>query len=118
MSNIVIDENISAGSPTINGRRLTVFNVVSKIYYENNLESALKDHQISFKIAKEAVDYCRNLKCQEDDKLINFCSGCILRTLQEKWDFNKNEYSEVNFNAKGQNVSISIGKEIVFLGNL
>jgi uncharacterized protein (DUF433 family) len=100
MNSIVIDERISSGSPTIRGRRLTVYNVVSKIYYEDSLESVMKDYEISLIEVKEAVSYCSELLCQRDSRLHKFCSGCILRTLQESWNFEKSDYDQINLDRK------------------
>lgn len=66
MDNIVINPLISAGAPTIRGRRLTVHNVVTKIYYEDSLKTALEDYEITLDEAKDAVNYCSKLKCQEE----------------------------------------------------
>jgi len=118
MSSIVIDKNISSGSPTIKDRRLTVFNVVSKIYYESNLQIALEDYEISLETATNAVDYCSSLSCQEDKELIKFCSGCILRTLQDGWNFNKNDYTEILCNNFSDNISISKDGNQIFLGSI
>jgi uncharacterized protein (DUF433 family) len=118
MKNIVVNKGISSGAPIINGSRLTIFNVVSKIFYEDNLEIALDDYEISIDIAKEAVKYCKNLDCQKDNKLIKFCSGCILRTLQDGWDFKKENCKEFFFDEGNQTVSITKDGDRIFLGSL
>lgn len=72
MNNINIVEGILSGAPTIVGTRLTVFNVVSNIYYEDSLEVALEEYELDLRIAREAVNYCSNLICQADKRLIKF----------------------------------------------
>lgn len=118
MKNIVINKQISSGAPTIQGRRLTVYNVVTKIYYEDSLKTALEDSEISIDEAKDAVNYCSSLKCQEDPDLIKFCSGCILRTLQDEWNFNKEYYRE--FYDKGSDSKFTISKDgnQIFIGTI
>ena len=118
MKNIIFDENICSGAPTIRNRRLTVFNIVSKIFYEINLETALQDFEISIEIAKEAVSYCRNLDCQKDRNLIKFCSGCILRTLQEGWHFDKSNYDEIHYDSLQDSISIDINGQQIFIGSI
>lgn len=118
MNYIVIDSAISSGAPIIKGRRITVFNIVSKIYYEQSLDVALDDYDISISIAKQAVEYCSNLICQQDTSLIKFCSGCILRTLQDGWDFKKRNYNEINYDAGTKSITISKDGNEIFLGSI
>jgi uncharacterized protein (DUF433 family) len=117
MNSVIINENISSGAPTIRGRRLTVLNVVSKIYYEDSLEAALEDYEITLDEAKDAISYCSSLKCQEDTKLIKFCSGCILRTLQEKWKFDRGNYSEFHCEVSNNVITVSKDGNELFLGS-
>lgn len=116
MEYIVINKEIASGSPTVKGRRLTVFNVVSKIYYENTLETALEDYDISIDVAKDAVQYCSSLRCQNDPDLIKFCSGCVLRTLQDGWSFKPEDYNSILANQN--TISISKKGQEIFLGSL
>ena len=116
MNSVLINEHISSGAPTIQGRRLTVMNVVSKIYYEESLEAALEDYEITLDQARDAIDYCSSLKCQEDPKLIKFCSGCILRTLQEKWEFDKGNYREFHYELSNDIITVSKDGNELFLG--
>jgi uncharacterized protein (DUF433 family) len=56
----------SHGAPTIKGRRLTVYSVITKIYYEDSLKTALEDFESTLDEAKGAVNYCRTLKTKID----------------------------------------------------
>lgn len=116
MNNIVIVEGILSGAPTVRGRRLSVFNVVAKIYYERCLKEALEDYEISLDIAKDAISYCKNMDCQTDSYLKKFCDGCILRTLQDGWDFNKEEFKEIQISENS--ITINKNNKNVFLGSL
>jgi uncharacterized protein (DUF433 family) len=89
------DSAINFGQPALIGRRLTVYNIVTKLYYEDEVKDALNDYEISLRDAKDAVTYCMNLKCKEDKDLVNFCDGCILRTIQQGWNFKKEDYIEI-----------------------
>jgi len=114
MNNLIVCiKNVSFGMPTLRGRRLTVYDIVSKIYYEETVEDALKDYEISFEEAKAAVTYCMNLDCQKDINRIQFCNGCILRTINEGLDFDKENYIEVN-----DKYTISKDGLLTFLGSI
>ena len=113
---IKCNPEINFGQPALEGRRLTVHNIVTKIYYENSLKDALDDYEITLQEAKDAVDYCMLLKCKEDIDLVQFCDGCILRTIQEGWTFNRNGHEEVQY---GENKYVlSKDGESIFLGTL
>ena len=118
MSNIVINPLISSGAPTIKGRRLTVHNVVTQIYYEDSLETALNVYEITLDEAKDAVNYCSTLKCQEDSELIKFCSNCILRSLQDEWKFDKKNYREFHDKDLDSKITISKDGNEIFIGTL
>jgi uncharacterized protein (DUF433 family) len=118
MSNIIIDPHICSGSPTIRGRRLTVYNVITKIHYEESLETTLGDYEISLDEAKDAVDYCTKLKCQKDAELIKFCDGCILRTLQDESKFDKENYREIHDKGSDSTFTISKTGNEIFIGTL
>jgi uncharacterized protein (DUF433 family) len=116
MDNIIINKEVASGAPTVMNRRLTVFNVISKIYYEDTLVSALEDYEISVDIAKDAVRYCSGLKCQRDPNLIKFCSGCILRTLQDGWNFRSEDYDSILVDKS--KIAINKNGQEIFLGSL
>ena len=113
---IECNPEINFGMPALKGRRLTVYDIITKIYYEESPLIALEDYSISLQDAKDAVDYCMNLKCKEDKELIQFCDGCILRTIDEGWTFSKQDYTETEVNS--QRFIISKDGKTVFLGSL
>lgn len=113
---IKCDATINFGQPALVGRRLTVYNIVTKIYYEHAIKSALDDYEILFQDALDAASYCMKLKCKEDVSLINYCDGCILRTIQEGWNFNREDYLEIE--KHGQNFVISKDGINIFIGTL
>jgi uncharacterized protein (DUF433 family) len=47
------NSEINFGQPALVGRRLTVFNIVTKLYYEESLKDAIGDYEISL---QEEVD--------------------------------------------------------------
>ena len=113
---IECNPNINFGMPALKGRRLTVYDIVTMIYYEESLDAALMEYRISLEDAQDAVSYCMNTKCKEDQNLVQFCDGCILRTIAEGWTFNKQDYTETEINS--QKYVISKDGETVFIGSL
>lgn len=83
---------INFGMPALKGRRLTVYNIVTKLFYEDSLALALSDYEIAHSDAVEAVNYCTSLTCKEDTTLIQFCDGCYLRTIVDRE--NNEDYDE------------------------
>ncbi len=113
---IECNSKIGFGQPILQGRRLTVYDIVTKIYYEDNVSTALEDYEISLQDAKDAIGYCMNLKCNDDKNLLHYCDGCLLRTMYEGWKFDRKEYVEIK---KGnQKITISKDGKIYFLGSL
>jgi uncharacterized protein (DUF433 family) len=107
---------INFGQPALAGRRLTVFNIVTKIYYEDAVQDALTDYEISLQDAMDAVTYCANLKCKQDETLVQFCDGCILRTIHDGWNFKKDDYIETE--TDGIKTVISKDGMTLFAGSL
>jgi uncharacterized protein (DUF433 family) len=104
----------SFGQPTLKGRRLTVYDIVTKIYYEEQIDVAQADYQITREEAKSAIHYCMKLSCQDDRHLMHFCDGCLLRTLEQGWQFKRGDYIQIQ-NASNNKVVVSKdGKEIFF----
>lgn len=93
---IKCQQNINFGQPSLVGRRLTVYDIVTKIYYEEDFLVAIKDYEISYKDAEDALVYCKNLNCKNDKDRIHFCDGCILRTFEEGWDFKKSDFIQLS----------------------
>lgn len=107
---------INFGQPNLVGRRLTVYDIVTKIFYEGYPKVATEDYGITCKEAREAVTYCSKLECQNDNDLVHFCYGCILRTIAEGTDFKRNDFFEIK--REGQNLVLSYDGKVVFAGTL
>ena len=108
------NEKVSFGQPIIQGRRLTVFDVVAGVYY-SGLKEYSKDHELDLNQIKEAFSYCCQLKCQ-DWPSGKFCSGCILSTLNEGWNFNKSDYEVSSIGDTKYLIHKATGS--IFLGTL
>ena len=101
------------GVPSLRGRRLSVYDIVSKIYVEDTLEEALEDYVITLSEAKAATEYCLNLDCQKDKDRLQFCDGCILRTIEDGWEFNKDDYKQID-----DKLTISKNGQVIFFGTI
>jgi uncharacterized protein (DUF433 family) len=105
--------NICGGSPTLDGRRLTVYDIVTKIYYEETLEIALEDYEITLEEASAVTEYCLNLNCKNDLKRKQFCNGCILAAIDEGWTFDKSNYEQIN-----DKLTVLKAGGLIFLGTI
>jgi uncharacterized protein (DUF433 family) len=103
---------VCGGAPIINGRRITVENVVSGIYYNDDIYDYLNDFEISIQTAKQATEYCKTLQCQKEAPY-GYCSNCILRTLKDGWDFDSSKMSEIIFPDGGK---VTIDGNNIFIG--
>ncbi|MGN6293155.1 MAG: DUF433 domain-containing protein [Chitinophagaceae bacterium] len=113
---IECNPEINFGMPALKGRRLTVYDIVTKLYYEESIEIAINDYEISMRDAKEALLYCMNLRCKKDKNRVHFCDGCILRTFEEGSDFDRDNYIEARVD--GEMITISRDESIFFAGSL
>lgn len=76
---INIVQNIAAGAPTIVGRRLNIYDIISSIELEEDISDYMEGYELSFYQVRDAINYCRSLQCIHD-KPYNYCAGCILRS--------------------------------------
>ena len=112
---IECNEAINFGTPALKGRRLTVFDIVTMVLYSDTVQEALEDYRISWQDAMDATVYCVNLRCQSDKTRVQYCDGCLLRTFDEGWHFDKTNFKEY----KGDdNIVISKEQDIMFIGSL
>ncbi len=107
---------INFGMPALKGRRLTVYDIVTKLYFEESIAVAIDDYSITIEDAKDAIAYCRSLKCKEDKDLIQFCDGCLLRTMADGWTFNKENYVQLEEN--GQKITVFKDGKVYFIGSI
>ncbi len=80
--NIVCTEGTLGGSPRIDGRRLAVGDVVSFIKNYETLSEVMEDYELTPSEIKQALQYCSNLQCRQDEPTV-FCHNCSLRREQE-----------------------------------
>ena len=99
--------------PTLKGRRLTVYDIVTKLSYEPTIKQALEDYEINEKEAKAAVNYCMNLCCKSDNDRLNFCNGCTLNAEQDNTEFDENKYEEIAYN-----LTVTKDSSFIYLGSL
>jgi uncharacterized protein (DUF433 family) len=102
------------GQPIIQGRRLSVFNVVYGIYLDG-LKNYIEDHELSEIEAKHALEYCKELVCQKMINGENFCDGCILRSIQNGSQLSKDKLNEITSN--GSKFTI-VDKNRIFFGSV
>lgn len=98
--------------PSIVGKRLTVFDVVSGCYHEG-LDKYITEFNLQKMDAIDALIYCKNLDCQKDFKESDqYCEGCVLDTLHNGGD--NAPMSEVESN--GLKFIVSDDMKSFFLG--
>ncbi len=91
---IVKDLRICSGQPTLQGSRLTVYEIVMGVFDDGMFEYA-KDHEISIPTIKSTLEYCNNLFCQNDQTGL-YCNNCILHSLSSKNKIDLNEIEKVD----------------------
>jgi uncharacterized protein (DUF433 family) len=79
---IVCSDEVLAGSPRIDGRRLAVGDVISLVSIYGTLQEVRQDYELSGDEIKQALLYCSTLQCKED-KPDKFCHNCRLRSQSE-----------------------------------
>lgn len=99
--------------PSLKGRRLTVYNIVSGCFFDG-IESYQNDFELNTNQIKDAITYCKGQKCKEVEQ-INFCDGCILRGINEK-KFDRRDYLQTDVN--GTAITTSMDGKIVFFGTI
>jgi len=73
------------GAPRLKGRRINIFNIVSRLAIEPT-EEVIQDYQVTSADVDEAVEYCRTLQCKVDNPE-HFCDGCSLRRVGDDETF-------------------------------
>lgn len=114
MSNYIEStQGICGGQPRISGRRITVFNVVARLYWEKSIATVMEDMELTMYEIKAAVSFCKSLECKN---CLTFCSGCILRSIKDN-DFvvNSNQVREIRLTG---NETMVIDGNAIFLGSL
>lgn len=57
------DKGICSGAPRIEGKRITVYNIISDLFYNDDLVEYVRDFGLNVFEVKEAVDFCIAKKC-------------------------------------------------------
>jgi len=100
---MVVNEIISTqdtcwGAPRLNGRRLTVFDVVSGVYVSKSISAYVNEFGLKIEDVLTALKYCSEQFCKE--RSLNFCSGCVLRYIKDLGTEKREEIEEI-FNDDG-----------------
>ncbi|HEY1054289.1 MAG TPA: DUF433 domain-containing protein [Emticicia sp.] len=111
---IVRTENICFGRPRIDGTRLEVYDVISELSYSKNSKQYREERNFTRGDLLEIINYCKSLKCQEMKyPFERYCSGCILSTLHENYD-----YKSIDFEEMGKEIFIdSNNSNLMALGD-
>jgi uncharacterized protein (DUF433 family) len=119
---IVCTPDTCNGNPRLEGRRLTVFDVVSAVSRQGN--EWLLHQQLDDTCVREAIEYCADRRCDSDGQ---HCGGCALRDEQDgihTVEDYVNRFSEVRFldssdvlRGCGQGVQVMIGTPADLPGN-
>ena len=81
---VVCHHHTNRGAPRISGTRLTVRNVVTTRWGSTSPDELQEDFGVSPEDEREAVDYCKSLRCLTDTRRVAFCSGCILDMVEPR----------------------------------
>ena len=95
MKKIVFSADILSGAPRVENTRISVYNVVSSLWYDREIEEYIDDHKITELEIKNVLTYCKNLSCQKDN-VIKFCNGCLLQSINS--NNKKAEYKKIDEN--------------------
>lgn len=92
---IVCTQNTLWGQPRLDGRRLAVGDIVSKVEYED-IKVIMEDLDLSLQQIRQALHYCKDLECKKD-KPKKYCHNCILRVEQFKEEIDKEDPEQENW---------------------
>lgn len=115
MSEVNRNPSICFGRPRLEGRRLTVIDVVEGIYREG--KDGYKIYSKEFEVSNEDMDaclkYCASLECEKQIDGERFCYRCVL---DEEEGIDYNSIEEITLPDGG--TFVQIGQGSIFLGNL
>ena len=109
---IVCTEGTLWGSPRIDGRRLSVGDVVNFIKYYGSLQEVMDDYDLSSEEIRQALLYCSSLQCKQDNPSV-FCHNCSLRR-EQNGPLDTSDLEEMTFN----DTKFVKGDNSVFLGSM
>lgn len=110
--NIVCTEGVLSGSPRIDGRRLSVGDVVSFMKYYSSLQEVIDDYDPLSEEIRQALLYCSSLQCKQDNPSV-FCHNCSLRR-QQNGPLDTSDLEEMTFN----DATFVTGDNSIFLGSI
>jgi uncharacterized protein (DUF433 family) len=106
--------DVCSGAPRIKGRRITIFNVISALFYGSTINEYSEEYEVEVDAILEAIEYCKLQKCKNSN-VYQYCSGCILRTFNEESNFNAEDYYEVT-DEEGYSITLKKDGTEIFLG--
>lgn len=80
---IVITDDVMWGQPRIDGRRLSVGDIVSYVDINRSAYIAADDYEITLHQVKQALLYCSELQCVKE-RPSKYCYNCTLRVHQDR----------------------------------
>jgi len=98
---ITSSKDIRSGELRLNGRRLTVFDVVSGVFFENSLNDYISDKGVTFDEIKECLSFCSQKECLKI-KDATLCSKCEFGQLQngETFECYTKNYNKIIIHGK------------------
>ena len=96
--------------PSLKNRRLTVYDIVTKLFYEDSIAEAIEDYSITVQEAVAAIEYCMNLRCKIDKERIQFCDGSVLTLIEEE----NSKFDRTDYNQFDNNLTASKNDSFVF----
>ena len=115
MSEVNRNPSIYFGRPRLEGRRLTVIDVVEGIYREG--KDGYKIYSKEFEMRSEDINaclkYCASLECKKKIDGDRFCYRCVL---DEEAGIDYNEIEEIT--PPDSKILVKIGQGGIFLGKL
>lgn len=109
--NIVCTDGVLSGAPRIEGRRLSVGDIVCFVYYDG-LSYTTKNYEIDAETIQQAIRYCAHQQCIKDAPS-KYCHNCSLRAPQEP-ALDLSLYQEVTDNG----ITFVKGPNEMFMGTL
>lgn len=94
---IVCTHNILWGQPRLDGRRLSVGDIISLVdIHEDDINSVLTDFELTLQEIRQALHYCKILQCKKD-KPEKYCHNCLLRVVQDNETIDENTEEQANW---------------------
>lgn len=79
---IISTKEVLFGMPRIEGRRISVYNIISNLWNDRNINEYCELFELSKEDVLGALSYCKELDCQKNN-VIQFCDGCVLNSINQ-----------------------------------